>query len=95
MAHWHMTEGAQEERDALAESILLYAINTGDMYGTHCALAREKATINRWRIWCRFTVCRRYSREIEALPQRVSADMLLSIARDLKAYYEQHVNELV
>lgn len=87
-----MTEHAQAERDALCDSVVLFAINTGDMYGTHVAIAQDSANISRWRVWVRYTVCVRYRKEIEW--RRFSADMIMTIAQDLKAYYATHIKEM-
>jgi len=72
-----------------AHDLELFTINTGKFYKLHCDMAGRDLSE-----WVAHVTCRavpRYCQEVE--PVRASCAVCIEVARNLKAYYEQHVAE--
>ena len=78
-------------REVEPHDLELYAINTGQFYETHKALANKIASLQEWRRHVTHIAVPRYGREVE--PVYATAETLDSVAANLKAYYERHISE--
>jgi hypothetical protein len=79
-----------------ASDIALYAINTGQWYKTHCDLAYKARGRGKreWVSWVGHvihTVMPGYERETKERTDKVT---VMSVCKDLNAYYQAHIAEL-
>lgn len=75
-----------------AHDLELYAINTGEFYEIHCNLARRFVGTAVWINHLIDRVIPRYCREVE--PVWATYATALAAAKELAAYYQQHIKEL-
>lgn len=77
-----------------AEDLANYAINTGEMYPKHCYMAKAKCGHSSWVLHVEDTVIPAYNREFKEMLSWDNKKMIRGAARQLRAYYTQHVKEL-
>jgi hypothetical protein len=75
-----------------ADDLVLYAVNTGELYPQALRLAREGASLS---MWLQFAnqAADRYRREIPNSRFRFTIANKREAARELKNYYDRHVRE--
>lgn len=86
--HRSKTNAKQHE----IEDLFLYAVNTGELYATHCHLARENAQLEDWFVHAG-KVVKRYQREISMAYRPSDASIKWDVAVKLRDYYAQHMKE--
>ncbi len=72
--------------------VYLYAVNTGEFYAHQCTLAKRPATRKTWANHVLWNVMKRYRQEFGAEHYLHGGDVD-TVAKQLKDYYEKHVNE--
>lgn len=74
-----------------ATDLELYAINAGEFYKIHCAMAYQNQSLPMWEEWLRFRVLPHYKHEIG--PVTYDHETVANVARSLRDYYVQHLKE--
>ena len=74
-----------------ANDLHLFAVNTGPMYQTHLAMARNHDPIGVWDQHFEFSVWPLYCKEVE--PVHATARTLCEASETTKAYYMRHISE--
>lgn len=69
------------------ESVYLWAINTGELYKTHCTMAREKQSPLAWYNHVKETVIPRYRKETKDRDSTFTREERQAIADLLRTYY--------
>ena len=79
------------------EDLVLYARNTGELYEAHKQLAFRGASEEEWRDHVLHNVTRHWLSEIvpDGSPWRFRASDCLAAGKELKAYYDRHIKEMV
>ena len=70
-----------------------YAINTGSLYPQHCEMAREGADPRVWELHVRVNVLPLYRVELHERYEGMSLAELDLVAKELRDYYINHLNE--
>lgn len=71
--------------------IVLFAINTGELYETHKTMARANASIGEWYTHVG-SILNLYTRQVE--PCWSPSIFKNEAANELKTYYERHVEDI-
>lgn len=71
--------------------LVLFAINTGELYQSHCLMARKAMPDLIWRDWLANRVIPLYSKQIEGVV--CDYETICNAASEIKEYYERHVTE--
>lgn len=85
-------DGVRPMRAITEHDLVLFTTNTGEFYHLHCQMARGHLSIDGWRDWIRDRVLPLYAKQVE--PVTYDYETLRNAAREVRDYYQRHIQEL-